>query len=325
MNAGEESDTAQPLVSVVIPVYNDPEGVRVTLESVLEQTYPEMAYEVIVVDNGSDDGTQSVIRAFCGQYPDRVTLEIEDEIQGRAAARNAGIRRANGSLFAFIDADMTVEETWLESIVATMTENDWDYMGCNVKLYDDSDEETLVAKYDRAFGFRMERYIEESDFAGTGCLVVRKSVFETVESFDDRLRFSADREFGRRVHDAGFDQHFEPSIVMYHSARSTVSELIEKSIRTGRGKTHLRTRFPERFETRSLLDPRKYLPPHPIRFYARATGAETFSKRDLVGMFAIVYLSKLFRAAGEIYERVVGDTEALSPIRGQQPSGRPEQ
>ncbi|WP_079890695.1 glycosyltransferase [Halococcus agarilyticus] len=320
MNAAEEADTARPLVSVVIPAYNDPEGVRVTLESVLAQTYPETSYEIIAVDNGSDDGTQSVIRAFCGQYPDRLSLEIEDEIQGPAAARNAGIRSANGSLLAFIDADMTVEETWLESVVAAMTENDRSYMGCNVELYDDSDEETLVAKYDKTFGFRMERYIEESDFAGTGCLVVRRSVFEEVGTFDDRLRFSADREFGRRVHDAGFDQHFEPSIVMYHSARATVSELIEKSIRTGRGKTHLRTRFPERFETRSLLDPRKYLPPHPVRFYLRATRTEQLSKRDLIGLFAIVYLSKLCRALGELYELAVGHNETLSSKGVQNPS-----
>lgn len=65
-----ESTTEGPSHSVIIPVYNDPDGVRLTLESVTGQTYPTDDYEVLAVDNGSDDGTRAVIEI----YPDLVTL-----------------------------------------------------------------------------------------------------------------------------------------------------------------------------------------------------------------------------------------------------------
>ena len=123
------------MISVVIPVYNDSEGIRTTLESLTAQTYPTNAYEVLVVDNGSADDTREVVQEYCERYPGLVSLLVEDEIQSSYAARNRGIERACGSLVAFIDADMTVEPTWAESVVASRREHGWDYMGCRIETY----------------------------------------------------------------------------------------------------------------------------------------------------------------------------------------------
>ena len=92
-----------PFVSVIVPVYNDPEGIRDCLTALSEQSYPDDRYEVIVVDNGSTDSTRSVISEF------PVTFRIEDEIQGSYAARNTGIANAHGDVFGFVDADCTPE------------------------------------------------------------------------------------------------------------------------------------------------------------------------------------------------------------------------
>lgn len=293
-----------PTLSVVIPVYNDPAGIRTTLESLTAQTYPAEAYEILVVDNGSEDDTREVVGEYCDRYPDLVTLLVEDEIQSSYAARNRGIEHAGGSLVSFVDADMSVESTWAESVVASHGEHEWDYMGCDIAVYADGDR-SLAVLFERHFsGFPVKRYLEEQHFTVTACLTVRREVFEEVGRFDARVVSSGDVEFGKRVHAAGFDQHFEVDVTMYHPARATLRELLSKNVRIGRGRAQLACHRPERFETRSFLNVRRYLPPHPVRIWEKTTDRSSLDLGETLAVFAIAYLCKLFSSIGELTEYV---------------------
>jgi glycosyltransferase AglI len=310
---------AEPVLSVIIPVYNDPKGIRMTLESVVEQTYPAGSYEVLAVDNGSTDGTREVIRAFAGLY-ENVHLFVHDDVQGSYAARNEGIEHARGEIVSFIDADMTVDEDWAESVVASHERHGWDYMGAPVELYVEG-EETLTAAYDRALGgFPVEQYMREREFAGTGSLSIRKGVFDSVGVFDDRIISQGDGEFGKRVAEAGFVQHFEPEITMYHAARTDLRAWLRKQVRIGRGAMQKRAYYPERTEDAERthpLHPRKFLPPKPWDFYRRLTAATEPTVRETVGLYAIDYASKLARTGGGIAEWIDQSRE------GESPRGRP--
>ena len=96
-------DLALPLVSVVMPAYNAGPYIEQAIRSVLEQDYPNI--ELIVVDDGSKDGTPEAVEALFG---DRVRV-LRQKNGGPAAARNLGIRASNGTLLAFLDAD----DVWL--------------------------------------------------------------------------------------------------------------------------------------------------------------------------------------------------------------------
>ncbi|HYE37152.1 glycosyltransferase family A protein [Methylocaldum sp.] len=87
-----------PLVSVVIPAYNAMAFLRQTLDSVLAQTYDNL--EVIVVDDGSTDGTSDLLHG----YGERITV-LRQANAGQAAARNYGARVARGDMLAFLDSD----------------------------------------------------------------------------------------------------------------------------------------------------------------------------------------------------------------------------
>lgn len=89
--------TEQPLVSVIIPVYNGARFLRACLESVFAQTYRPI--EVIVVDDGSTDDSGSIAQSF----PE--VRYIQQTNQGVAAARNSGIEAARGEFYAFLDQD----------------------------------------------------------------------------------------------------------------------------------------------------------------------------------------------------------------------------
>ena len=86
-----------PLVSVIIPVRNGERWIAETIESVVMQTYA--ALEIIVVDNGSTDGTRSIVR----RYPTIRVIEVA--MPGLGRARNAGLDAATGKYVLFLDGD----------------------------------------------------------------------------------------------------------------------------------------------------------------------------------------------------------------------------
>jgi hypothetical protein len=92
------TEAERPLVSVIVTFFNQAPFVRETIESVLSQNYSP--YEIIVIDDGSTDDTAQL----CASFGNRITFDRQSNA-GVSAARNAGIKRARGSLLAFLDGD----------------------------------------------------------------------------------------------------------------------------------------------------------------------------------------------------------------------------
>lgn len=240
-----ESPADLPFVSVVVPVYNDPDGIETTLRSLVSQDYPVERYEIIAVDNDSTDDTNERITRFVEEYPN-VECHVEREEHSPGAARNRGIEAARGELLAFLDADMHVDDDWLRTAVRAMPE-DVDYMAYDVELYLPEGEETVAGRYNALTGFPMKRYVTEEHFGGGGCLFVRRSAFEDVGGFDPRLVSDEDLEFGNRVYESGRDLHFTPEVVAYHPARTSLRSLVHKNVRVGRGVYQRQQYYPERY------------------------------------------------------------------------------
>jgi len=182
-------------ISIIIPVYNDLEGIQTTIDSIFPQLVDSQA-NLVVVDNASTDQTPSVVRDY---DDDQITLYHETDIQSSYAARNTGIQNTDSDVLAFVDADMTVPEDWLEAALNEFQSSNADYMGCNVNLTL-PENPTLAARYDNHTGFPIEQYLKHQQFAPTCCLFVRRAVFEDVGLFDHRLTSGGDKEFGNRVH-----------------------------------------------------------------------------------------------------------------------------
>ena len=104
------------LVSVIIPAYNAKNYIRETVESALGQTYRN--YEIIVVDDGSTDGTGEILK----DYQDRI-IYLRKDNGGPASARNMGIKKSRGELIAFLDADDVWLPDKLEKQVKFLEEN----------------------------------------------------------------------------------------------------------------------------------------------------------------------------------------------------------
>ena len=94
-----------PLVSVIVPFFNDSEWLIEALQSVIDQTYP--AWEAIVIDDGSEQEHSNIAKAFCALYPAKIKYTNHDNHinRGVTISRNVGVAKSSGTYLAFLDAD----------------------------------------------------------------------------------------------------------------------------------------------------------------------------------------------------------------------------
>jgi glycosyltransferase involved in cell wall biosynthesis len=223
-------------VSVIIPVYNDAERLALCLRALAQQGYPAEQFEVIAVDNGS---TPLVARALAAQYP-RVVFAHEPT-PGSYAARNRGIQLARGKIIAFTDSDCIPDPDWIESGVAAMSATpNCGLAAGRVELFYANPERPCAAElYEWISGFPQQKYILEFHYGATANVFTSAEVMREVGPFNPRLTSGGDREWGERVHAAGYAQVYAPNVVVRHPARASVRDLIHKRRRTASGVVHL--------------------------------------------------------------------------------------
>jgi len=106
------------LVSAIVPTHNRKDLLLRLLDSLLQQTLPVEAYEIIVVCNRVTDGSDEAVASLCQRHP---RLRVLEQAQGGpAAARNAGAKVAKGRYLAFTDDDCVVSRAWLKELVETL-------------------------------------------------------------------------------------------------------------------------------------------------------------------------------------------------------------
>jgi glycosyltransferase involved in cell wall biosynthesis len=129
----------QPLVSVIIPCYNAEKYVGEAIESALNQTYPRI--EVIVVDDGSSDGSLEVLQSF----GDRIQF-AQINHRGACAARNHGLELSKGDYIQFLDADDVLLPNKFETQLPILLENKADLVFCNGYLFGDDRPQRPIKK-----------------------------------------------------------------------------------------------------------------------------------------------------------------------------------
>ena len=108
------SMSGQPLVSIITPSLNQGRFIGATLQSVENQTYPNV--EHIIMDGLSTDGSVAIIKAYAGRHPNRVVW-VSEKDDGQTDALNKGLQRASGSILAYLNSDDTYEAGAVERVV----------------------------------------------------------------------------------------------------------------------------------------------------------------------------------------------------------------
>lgn len=227
-------------VTIIIPVFNDLDGLQKCLDALDEQSYAPRICEVIVVDNGSNDGIEAVVAEHGSA---RLVAEPR---AGSYAARNAGIRASKGDILAFIDSDCVPVERWVESGVEALVKSGPKSVigGSVVTTVRDRQNLSAAEIFDTVCAFPMRQYVEQKKFAGTGNLFVFREAFEDVGFFNAELRSGGDREWSMRAGAKGYRVVYAEDAVVGHPARRTLAQLSRKKRRTVGGGRKLRQIMP---------------------------------------------------------------------------------
>jgi glycosyltransferase involved in cell wall biosynthesis len=232
-------DLPWPRISVVVCTYNGARTIRDCLEGLGRLAYPD--YEVIVVVDGSTDGTAEIAR----QYDCRV---IQTENRGLAGARNTGLKEATGEIIAYIDDDAYPDPHWLAYLAATFLRTSHAAVGGpNLAPPGDGPIAECVA---RAPGGPVHVLLSDREAEHIpGCnMAFRKTCLEAIGGFDPQFRTAGDDvDVCWRLEARGFTLGFNATAMVWHHRRNSVRTYWKQQIGYGRAEAMLERKWPEKY------------------------------------------------------------------------------
>ncbi|HEY7321091.1 MAG TPA: glycosyltransferase [Candidatus Binatia bacterium] len=232
--------SAYPKVSVVVCVYNGERTIDACLASLKKLNYPN--YEVIVVNDGSTDGTRQIAESY-----DYIRL-LNQENKGLSEARNVGIQASKGEIIAFTDADCMADPDWLTYLVARFRSSDYGAVGGpNLSPPDDS----LIASCVAVSPGAPSHVLLDDEVAEhiPGCnMAFRREALEAIKGFDPIFRAAGDDvDVCWRLQNKGYKIGFSPAAVVWHFRRNTVRDYLKQQRGYGKAETLLFFKHPSRF------------------------------------------------------------------------------
>jgi glycosyltransferase involved in cell wall biosynthesis len=182
---------SHPLVSVCIPAYNAELFIQETLESVLEQDYPNL--EVIVSDDNSKDRTASIVREF---GKDKINLISQSKNLGMSGNWNAVIRASSGKYFVKLDADDLIDPSYISNQVEVLEENpELVFAHCACRLIDVNGklmgyERSIHGSFIRDGLSEWPRYVLGAK--AVNIVIIRRDAFDLTGGYDEKYRYSGD-------------------------------------------------------------------------------------------------------------------------------------
>ena len=225
-------------VSIIIPTRNRKDSLKEGLLSLTHLDYPQNKYEVIVIDDGSTDGTEDMII----EIRDSLTYTFHygrlKEKKGVSSARNLGMQIAKGQIFVFTDDDCLFEKGCLTNLLNGFNSPKVGAVGGLDRTPENATTFSKCVDYLftsfigtgglRGGGLRVGRYYPK----GCNMAVLREAV-DCVGEFDEHLVPGEEIEFGYRIEKAGYKIRFVPGAFVWHKRRTSLRALLQKMFKIG--------------------------------------------------------------------------------------------
>ena len=246
-SSAEPTQSAPLRCSVIVPVYNGAATIGACVQALLEQTISPPAYEIIVVDDGSQDATAAIVQRLQADYPAHQVQLVQQANAGPAAARNHGARLAQADILLFTDADCAPEPEWIEALLAPFA----DPTVAGAKGVYLSKQSALTPRFVQAeYEDRYDRMRNQPqiDFVDTYSAAYRRSIFLASGGFDSTFRSASveDQELSFRLTSQGYRLLFVPEARVYHQHDHTIGDYLRRKFYIGYWKTLVVRRYPER-------------------------------------------------------------------------------
>ncbi len=231
-----------PGVSVVVPV-RDAAGTLPGCLQALAGLNPA-PLEILLLDNGSTDGSLAILRAFAARRAGVPTRVLEESRPGAAAARNAGIREARGDVVAFTDADCLPDAAWLEHLTLPFADPS---VGAVAGRVTAAPPASTLELFSALLTLRSPeapaRHVRWTPWDGgfpTANLAVRRGLLNAVGGFDADLAVSGeDYDLCARLYEQGAAIAYTPEAAVAHRHRTTLRGLLRQAFGFGHGHAFL--------------------------------------------------------------------------------------
>lgn len=231
-----------PVVSVVVVNFNGLHHLDACFRSLTRQTYPAEMIELILVDNGSHDGSVD----FVSEHYPSVTIIQNEHNRGFAPAVNQGAMAASGRYLALINNDAYAHHRWLEEMVSAIEQHREDGVACiGAKMLDWHGERidfVVGGASFYGFGYQFFYHLPANSvqltpeymlFACGGALLVDHDIFLSIGGFDDDyFAYFEDVDFGWRLWICGYKVLFLPDAIVYHHHHGTSGSMPRHQIQT---------------------------------------------------------------------------------------------
>ena len=222
-----------PKVSIVVPAYNEEKTIEGCIQSLLGLTYPKNKYEILIVDNNSNDKTAKIIQEYDISY-------LKETKPGPSAARNLGIKKAKGEIIAFIDADCVVDKNWLKNLVKGFDNPKIVGSGGKIKVFKPL---KMIEKYADRRLYNQKQFIQGIGgllpFLATVNCADKAEVFKKIGLFDPSFTSAEDNDFGWRIHALGYKFSYVSSAIVFHQMSKSFIEILKKQFIYGRDNMRL--------------------------------------------------------------------------------------
>jgi GT2 family glycosyltransferase len=231
-------------LSVVIAAYDAERTLGAQLDALAAQRVP-FAWEVVVADNGSADGTAALARSYATRL--RVRVVDASATPGAGAARNVGVAAARSPLVAFCDADDVVGDGWLAAMRAALEQHAFvagRFEGARLN----SPSVLRSRELPQQHGLQESTRLPGLYAAGAGNMGIRADVFRAVGGFDPRCLYLEDADLCWRVQLAGVPLTWVPEAVLHVRLRGSLWSTARQGYHYGTGERWLALRYREQDE-----------------------------------------------------------------------------
>ncbi|HUI88104.1 MAG TPA: glycosyltransferase family 2 protein [Anaerolineales bacterium] len=250
-----------PLVSIIIPCYNEQATIRQLLDAVLAQTYPRSQMEIVIADAFSQDQTRERINLFQREHPDVSLCVVDNARRAIPAALNLAINSSHGEIILRLDAHSRPNPEYVERCVQALEDGKGVNVGGVWEIRPGAagwiaESIAVAASHPLGVGDAMYRLNPKAGAVDTvpfGAL--RRELIDRIGGFDETLLSNEDYEFNTRVRQSGGVVWLDPQIRSTYFARASFGELARQYWRYGFWKWRMLQRYANTIRWRQALPP----------------------------------------------------------------------
>ncbi len=246
-------------LSIIVATYNRKHQLKELFESFKHQTLPPDRFEIVVVDDGSTDGTDQFIDEVGSRVPFGIQYHYQQN-KGPGYARTLGMEQAGGDVFIFIDSDCIAPPHYLQTIADAFHNRYIDAFGGP----DRSAE--AFSPWDKAVNYVMTSFLTTGGLRGSSGkklaryyprsfnMGLRREVFEKIGGFGSIYHYGEDIEFSHRIINSGARVEYIDDAFVYHKRRSSPRSFMKQVFKMGKARVQLGK------IDRSMLEPLHFMP-----------------------------------------------------------------